>query len=69
MKGGAPLMSTRQLIEDLISDAPENKLAIILAFVQSVLHEDSEINNSLLSEPSLSSDWLCEEQEAAWQDL
>lgn len=62
-------MPTRQLIEDLISDAPENKLNIILAFVQSVLHEDNEINNSLLSEPSLASDWLREEEEAAWQEL
>lgn len=35
----------------------------------SVLYEEEEINNSLLSESSLSKDWLREEENAAWQDL
>jgi antitoxin YefM len=35
----------------------------------SVLSEGEEINNSLLSESSLSKDWLSEEENAAWQDL
>lgn len=35
----------------------------------SVLSEGEEINNSLLSESSLSKDWLSEEENTAWQDL
>lgn len=62
-------MSKQQIIEDLISTAPDNKLDIILAFVRFVLHDNNEIDNSLLSEPSLSKDWLREEEDAAWQDL
>ncbi len=62
-------MSTQQLIQQLISDAPENKLDIILAFVRFVLHEETEINNSLLSEPSLAKEWLTMEEETAWKNL
>lgn len=62
-------MSTKQMIEDLISHAPENKLDIILAFAKFVLLEDEEINNSFLSEPSLAKDWLCDEEDSAWQNL
>lgn len=61
-------MSKQQMIEALISDAPENKLDIILAFVKFVLH-DTEMENSLLSEPSLAKDWLCEEENTAWENL
>lgn len=61
-------MSTRQLIADLISQAPENKLDTILTFVRFVLHEE-DIDNTLLSEPSLSKDWLRDEEDKAWQDL
>lgn len=61
-------MSKQQIIENLISTAPENKLDIILAFVQFVLLENGEINNLLLSEPSLSGEWMLEEDKA-WQDL
>ena len=62
-------MSKQQLIENLIANAPESKLDIILAFIQFVLCENNEINNSLLSEPSLSKDWMCEEEDIAWQNL
>ncbi len=62
-------MSKQQMIENLVSTAPENKLDIILAFIQFVLHDDREINSSFLSEPSLSKDWLKEEEDTAWQDL
>ena len=62
-------MSKQQLLENLIADIPENKLDIILAFVKFVLHEESSINNSLLSEPSLAKDWLRKEEEDAWKDL
>ncbi len=62
-------MSTQQLIENLISNAPEKKLDIILAFVKFVLSEDDEINNSFLSEVSLAKDWLKEEEDAVWKNL
>lgn len=62
-------MSKQQVIEKLISTAPENKLDIILAFVRFVLHESNEIDNSLLSEPSLSKDWMQKDEDEAWQNL
>lgn len=62
-------MSTQQMIESLISHAPENKLEAILAFVQFVLRDEAEINNSVLSEPSLAADWMSAEEDAAWKDL
>ncbi len=39
-------MSTQQTLETLISNAPEDKLNIILAFAKFVLLEDTDINNS-----------------------
>ncbi len=39
-------MSTQQILEHLISNAPEDKLNIILAFTKFVLLEDTDINNS-----------------------
>lgn len=62
-------MSKQQMIANLISTAPENKLDIILSFVEFVLKENTDIDNMLLSEPSLSKDWLLEEEDAAWKDL
>ena len=62
-------MSKQQLIENLVATAPENKLDIILAFIQFVLDNNCEANSSFLSEPSLSKDWLREEEETAWRDL
>ena len=35
----------------------------------SIRYDGEEINNSLLSESSLSKDWLSEEENTAWQDL
>ena len=62
-------MATQQMINDLISHAPENKLDIILSFVKFVLHDDDKINNSLLSEVSPSKDWMCAQEDEAWKDL
>ena len=62
-------MATQQMINDLISHAPENKLDIILSFVKFVLHDDDKINNSLLSEESLSKDWMCAQEDEAWKGL
>ena len=53
----------------MISNIPDNKLDIVLAFVEFILRQDAEINNSLLSEPSLAKDWLSEEENAAWENL
>lgn len=62
-------MSKQQLLENLISDMPENKLDIILAFAQFIMHEEPNIDNSLLSEPSLAKDWMRKEEDAAWKNL
>lgn len=62
-------MSKQQLIEALISDAPDDKLDIILAFVRSVLYDGAEIIDPLLSESSLAKDWLTVEEDLAWKDL
>lgn len=62
-------METKQMIEHLISQAPEDKLDTILAFIKFVLLEDRGINNSFLSEQSLAKDWLCKEEDSAWQNL
>lgn len=62
-------MSTQQILENLISNAPEDKLNIILAFAEFVLLDSTDINNSFLSEPSLAEDWLTKEEDAAWENL
>ena len=62
-------MPTQQIINELISNAPENKLEIILSFVKFVLQEDNAICDSLLSEPSLAKDWMCAEEDNAWKNL
>ncbi len=62
-------MSKQQMIANLISTAPENKLDIILSFVEFVLRESTDLDNMLLSEPSLSADWMLEEENVAWKDL
>ena len=65
-------MSKQQMIADLISTAPDHKLDIILSFVEFILKENDNndnIDNTLLSEISLSKDWMCEEEDRAWKDL
>lgn len=62
-------MSKQQMIADLISTAPDNKLDIILSFVEFILKENDSMDNTLLSEVSLSKDWLREEEDMAWKDL
>lgn len=62
-------METKQMITNLISQVPESKLDTVLAFVKFILLEDENINNTLLSEPSLAKDWMSEEEDAAWQNL
>lgn len=62
-------MSKQQLLENLISNIPENKLDIIIEFTKFILYEESAIDNSLLSEPSLAKDWLLKEEDSAWENL
>lgn len=62
-------MSKQQMIANLISTAPENKLDIILSFVEFIMQENQNMDNMLLSEPSLSADWMLEEEDNAWKDL
>ncbi len=62
-------METKQIITNLISQVPESKLDTILAFVKFILPEEENVNNSLLSEPSLAKDWMSKEENAAWQNL
>lgn len=62
-------MSKQQLLEHLIADIPESKLDIILDFVKFILYEEPDIDNSLLSEPSLAKDWLRKEEDDAWKNL
>ena len=62
-------METKQIITNLISQVPESKLHTILAFVKFILLEEENVNNSLLSEPSLAKDWMSKEEDTAWQNL
>lgn len=62
-------MSKQQLLESLISSIPENKLDIIIEFTKFILYEETAIDNSLLSEPSLAKDWLLKEEDSAWENL
>ncbi len=62
-------MSKQQRLEHLIPSIPDNKLDIVLAFVEFILSQETEIDNSLLSEPSLAKDWLRKEEDAAWENL
>lgn len=63
-------MSKQQLISNLIADAPDNKLDIILASTAFVLRESDEgINSAFLSEPSLAKGWLLPEGDIAWSNL
>ena len=62
-------MSKQQKLERLISNIPDNKLDIVLAFVEFILNHETEVNNSLLSEPSLAKDWMTEEEDSAWENL
>ena len=61
-------MSKKQKLENMIASISDNELDIILAFVEFILNRETEINNSLLSEPSLAKDWLNEEENAVLAD-
>ncbi|MBO5033466.1 MAG: hypothetical protein J6C19_16130 [Lachnospiraceae bacterium] len=72
-------MSTLEKAIDLLQRMPENKVDTVytyMCFVDAQMENNDivqisnqEINNSLLSEPSLSKDWLRDEEDRAWQNL
>jgi len=55
----------RELLKE-IDKLPDHQLQSVLSFVQ---HLQEELEISILSESSLTKDWLIPEEEEAWQDL
>ena len=64
-------MSTKELLINEIDEVPEPLLIEVLDFVhflkEKVVREKLDI--SIMSESSLSKDWLRPEEEEAWQNL
>lgn len=64
-------MSTKELLINEIDEVPEPLLIEVLDFVHflkaKVLREKLDI--AIMSESSLSKDWLKPEEEEAWRDL
>jgi len=64
-------MSTKELLINEIEQVPEPFLAEVLDFVlflkARVLRE--KLDMAMMSESSLSKDWLIPEEDEAWQDL
>jgi hypothetical protein len=64
-------MSKRDLLINEIQEVPEPLLSEVLDFVYflkaKIAREKLEI--TLMSEPSLSKDWLTPEEDSAWQNL
>jgi len=65
------IMSTKELLINEIGEVPEPFLTEVLDFVQflkaKILREKMDI--AIMSESSLSKDWLKPEEDEAWQDL
>lgn len=64
-------MSIKELILKEIEQVPEPWLEEILHFVRFLKskHLEEKLETSLLSESSLSKDWLRPEEDEAWRDL
>ena len=64
-------MSTKELLINEIGEVPEPFLTEVLDFVQflkaKILREKMDI--AIMTESSLSKDWLKPEEDEAWQDL
>jgi len=64
-------MGTKELLMNEIEKAPEPLLTEVLNFVQflkaKIVHEKIDI--AIISESSLSEDWLKPEEDEAWQIL
>ncbi len=64
-------MSTKELLLNEINEVPEPLLNEVLDFVHFLKEKAirKKIDIAIMSEPSLSKDWLKPEEEEAWQNL
>jgi hypothetical protein len=64
-------MSTKELLINEIEEAPEPLLAEVLDFVLFLKAKTAQekLGMVMMSESSLSKDWLQPEEDEAWQDL
>ena len=64
-------MSTKELLINEIEEVPEPFLAEVLDFVLFLKARIAreKLDTALMSESSLSKDWLKPEEDQAWQDL
>ncbi|MBC7474185.1 MAG: DUF2281 domain-containing protein [Candidatus Sericytochromatia bacterium] len=64
-------MTKKELLINEIDHIPENLIDEIIDFVQFLKVKKMKINleTTILSESSLSKDWLSKEEEEAWQYL
>jgi len=64
-------MSTKELLINEIDEVPEPLLIEVLDFVHFLKAKvlRAKLDISIISESSLSKDWLKPEEEEAWQDL
>ncbi len=64
-------MTKKELLINEIDHIPENLIDEIIDFVQFLKVKKMKVNleTTILSESSLSKDWLSKEEEEAWQNL
>lgn len=64
-------MSNRDLLVKEIKELPDDKLQEVIDFVQFLKSKqrDEEMGITLVSEPSLATDWNKPEEDEAWSDL
>jgi hypothetical protein len=64
-------MSTKDLIIHELDKTPEDVLTLVLSFIQflNTTQAQERFETALLSESSLSKDWLLPEEDEAWQSL
>ncbi|PZV19384.1 MAG: DUF2281 domain-containing protein [Leptolyngbya sp.] len=64
-------MNSKDLIIHELQQAPDFLVEEVLDFLQFLKrkHSTERIEITVLSESSLSKDWLSQEEEEAWQDL
>lgn len=64
-------MSTKELLINEIEEVPEAFLAEVLDFVHFLKSKIAreKLDMAVMSESSLSKDWLKPEEDEAWQDL
>jgi len=65
------MMNSKDLIIHELQQAPDFLVEEVLDFLQFLKrkHSTERIEITVLSESSLSKDWLSQEEEEAWQDL